>query len=178
MTDWIQLRETKLQTGAVLEDYRFFSERKAYYVDKTWFIREFLRDSNQVVMYTRPRRFGKTLMLSIIRAFVEKEYDRDGNLVDKRLLFEGRKILNAEPEILDQMGKYPIISFSLKDCDQNTCDLFIVLAIDNVNKDKSPFSNGEGGFRGMGLVLKSMARTIADGLSASWRIWQGLCRSN
>jgi len=32
--------------------------------------------------------------------------------------------------------------------------------IDNVNKDKSPFSNGEGGFRGMGLVLKSMARTI------------------
>lgn len=109
MTDWIQLRETKLKTGATLEDYRDFVERGVYYVDKTWFIREFWRDGNQVVMYTRPRRFGKTLMLSIVRAFFEKEYDRDGNLVDKRPFFEGRKILDAEPKILEQMGKYPVI---------------------------------------------------------------------
>ncbi len=124
MTDWIKLRETKLQTGITLEDYRDFVERGVYYVDKTWFIREFLRDGNQVVMYTRPRRFGKTLMLSAVRAFVEKEYDRDGNLVDKRPFFEGRKIMNAEPEILEQMGKYPVISLSLKDCDQTSFDLF------------------------------------------------------
>ncbi len=124
MTDWIQLRETKLQTGATLEDYRDFVERGVYYVDKTWFIREFLRDANQVVMYTRPRRFGKTLMLSTIRAFVEKEYDRDGNLVDKRPFFEGRKIMDAEPEILEQMGKYPVIWYTLKDCNQVNFDAF------------------------------------------------------
>lgn len=124
MTDWIQLKETKLKTGATLEDYRDFVERGVYYVDKTWFIREFLRDANQVVMYTRPRRFGKTLMLSTVRAFVEKEYDRDGNLVDKRPFFEGRKILDAEPEILEQMGKYPVISLSLKDCDQPSFEHF------------------------------------------------------
>lgn len=124
MTDWIKLRETKLQTGAVLEDYRDFAERRAYYVDKTWFIREFLRDSSHVVMYTRPRRFGKTLMLSTIRAFVEKEYNRDGNLVDKRPFFEGRKIMDAEPEILAQMGKYPVIWYSLKDCNQVNFDDF------------------------------------------------------
>ena len=118
MTDWIQLRETKLKTGATLEDYRDFVERGVYYVDKTWFIREFWRDGNQVVMYTRPRRFGKTLMLSIVRAFFEKEYDRDGNLIDKRPFFEGRKILDAEPKILEQMGKYPVIWYSLKDCNQ------------------------------------------------------------
>ena len=124
MTDWIQLRETKLKTGATLEDYRDFVERGVYYVDKTWFIREFLRDGNQVIMYTRPRRFGKTLMLSTVRAFVEKEYDRDGNLVDKRPLFEGRKIMDAEPEILEQMGKYPVIWYSLKDCNQVSFDDF------------------------------------------------------
>ena len=124
MTDWIKLTETKLQTGATLEDYRDFVERGVYYVDKTWFIREFLKDGNQVVMYTRPRRFGKTLMLSTIKNFVEKEFDRDGNLVDKRPLFEGRKIMDAEPEILDQMGQYPVISLSLKNCDQTTFDLF------------------------------------------------------
>ena len=124
MTDWIQLRETKLKTGATLEDYRDFVERKVYYVDKTWFIRDFLRDGNQVIMYTRPRRFGKTLMLSTIRAFVEKEYDRAGNLVDKRPLFEGRKIMNAEPEILEQMGKYPVIWYSLKDCNQVNFESF------------------------------------------------------
>ena len=126
MTDWIQIKESKLKTGATLEDYRDFVERGVYYVDKTWFIREFLQDCNQVIMYTRPRRFGKTLMLSTIRAFVEKEYDRDGSLVDKRPFFEGRKILNAEPEILEQMGKYPVISLSLKDCDQNTFEYFSV----------------------------------------------------
>ena len=46
MTDLIQLKETKLKTGATLEDYRDFVERGVYYVDKTWFIREFLRDAN------------------------------------------------------------------------------------------------------------------------------------
>ena len=124
MTDWIKLRETKLRTGATLEDYRDFVERGVYYVDKTWFIREFLLDPSQVIMYTRPRRFGKTLMLSTVRAFVEREYDRDGNLVDKRPFFEGRKIMDAEPEILEQMGKYPVISLSLKDCDQNSFEHF------------------------------------------------------
>lgn len=124
MTDWIQLRETKLQTGVTLEDYRGFVERGVYYVDKTWFIRDFLRDGNQVVMYTRPRRFGKTLMLSTIRAFVEKMYDRNGNLVDNRPFFEGRRIMDAEPEILEQMGKYPVIWYSLKDCNQVNFDSF------------------------------------------------------
>ena len=124
MTDWILLKETKLRTGAVLEEYRDFADRKAYYVDKTWFIREFLLDPAQVVMYTRPRRFGKTLMLSTVRAFVEKEYDRAGNLIDKRPLFEGRKILDAEPEILEQMGKYPVIWYTLKDCNQVSFDDF------------------------------------------------------
>ena len=124
MADWVRIRETKLQTGVTLEHYTMFVERGVYYVDKTWFIREFLRDGNQVIMYTRPRRFGKTLMLSTVRAFVEKAYDREGNLIDKRPFFEGRRILDAEPEILDQMGKYPVISISLKDCDQTSFELF------------------------------------------------------
>ena len=124
MTDWRKRRETALQRKNALEDYRDIVDRKAYYVDKTWFIRDFLREGNQVVMYTRPRRFGKTLMLSTLRAFLEREFDCDGNPIDKRSLFEGRRIMDAEPEILDQMGKYPVISLSLKDCAQTSFDLF------------------------------------------------------
>lgn len=118
MTDWNKLEEIKLKTGSTREDYCEYVRDRIYYVDKTWFIREFLSDSNQVIMYTRPRRFGKTLMLSTIRAFVEKEYDRNGHLIDKRPFFEGRKIMTAEPEILAQMGQYPVIWYTLKDCNQ------------------------------------------------------------
>ena len=107
MTDWNKLEEIKLKTGSTREDYCEYVRDRIYYDVKTWFIREFLSDSNQVIMYTRPRRFGKTLMLSTIRAFVEKEYDRNGHLIDKRPFFEGRKIMTAEPEILAQMGQYP-----------------------------------------------------------------------
>ena len=89
MTDWIQHREMKLKTGATLEDYRDFVERGRCYVDKTRFIREFLRATNQVVMYTRPQRLGKTLMLSI-------------RLSNKSMLGTTRR--NCSPKVLKKLS--------------------------------------------------------------------------
>ncbi|MBQ9232693.1 MAG: AAA family ATPase, partial [Lachnospiraceae bacterium] len=71
-----------------------------------------------VTLFTRPRRFGKTLALSMLRTFFELEYDYDGNVIDKKRYFEGKKIMNADDKILSMMGRYPVIKLSLKSAKQ------------------------------------------------------------
>ncbi|MBQ9200672.1 MAG: AAA family ATPase, partial [Lachnospiraceae bacterium] len=72
----------------------------------------------EVTLFTRPRRFGKTLALSMLRTFFELEYDYNGNVIDKKRYFEGKKIMNADDKILSMMGKYPVIKLSLKSAKQ------------------------------------------------------------
>ena len=64
----------KLPIG--IEDFKEIIEKDCYYVDKTLFIKELLDNSSKVRLFTRPRRFGKTLALSMLRYYFEKEYDR------------------------------------------------------------------------------------------------------
>ena len=104
--------------GIGYEDYREFIDRDMYYIDKTDFIRNIVSHGGKVSLFTRPRRFGKTLALSMLRTFFEKEYDRDGNIVDKRRYFEGKKIMEAPESILSMMGQYPVINLSLKSAKQ------------------------------------------------------------
>lgn len=85
-----------------------------YYIDKTLLIRDVVEKGGEVTLFTRPRRFGKTLALSMLRTFFEKEYDSNGNVIDKRRYFEGKKIMSASQEILSMMGRYPVIKLSLK----------------------------------------------------------------
>ena len=68
----------------------------------------------KVTLITRPRRFGKTLGLSMLRTFFELEYDRNGEVIDKRHYFDGMKIMGAGEEVLSKMGQYPVIHLSLK----------------------------------------------------------------
>lgn len=78
-----------------------------YYVDKTDFISELLRTRGSVNLFTRPRRFGKSLNIDMLKAFFEIGTDPG--------LFEGLRIAD-EKELCEQyMGKYPVISISLKD---------------------------------------------------------------
>lgn len=78
-----------------------------YYVDKTGFIADFLKNRGSVNLFTRPRRFGKSLNLDMLKSFFEIGTDIS--------LFKGLKIAE-EAELCEQyMGKYPVISFSLKD---------------------------------------------------------------
>ncbi|MBQ9608053.1 MAG: AAA family ATPase [Lachnospiraceae bacterium] len=89
-----------------------------YYIDKTMLIRDVVEKGGMVTLFTRPRRFGKTLALSMLRTFFELEYDRDGNIIDKKRYFEGKKIMDASDKILSMMGKYPVINLSLKSAKQ------------------------------------------------------------
>ena len=104
--------------GIGYEDYKEFIDRDMYYVDKTMLIREVREEGGKVTLFTRPRRFGKTLALSMLRTFFELEYGRDGNAVDKSRYFEGKRIMEEGGDILSEMGKYPVIKLSLKSAKQ------------------------------------------------------------
>lgn len=75
--------------GIGYENYKEFIDKNLYYVDKTLLIRDIVELGGKVTLFTRPRRFGKTLALSMLRTFFEKEYGRDGNPVDNSRYFEG-----------------------------------------------------------------------------------------
>ena len=104
--------------GIGYEDYKEFIDGDMYYIDKTMLIDDVIERGGKVTLFTRPRRFGKTLTLSMLRTFFELEYDHDGNVIDKRKYFEGKKIMNADDKILSMMGKYPVIKLSLKSAKQ------------------------------------------------------------
>ncbi len=95
----------KLPIG--VEFFRDFKSEHFYYVDKTGFIAELLRTRGSVNLFTRPRRFGKSLNMDMLKSFFEIGADAS--------LFEGLEI-SREKELWERhMGKYPVISISLKD---------------------------------------------------------------
>ena len=104
--------------GIGYEDYKRMIEDDIYYIDKTMLINDIVEKGGMVTLFTRPRRFGKTLALSMLRTFFELEYDRDGNAIDKKRYFEGKRIMGASDKILSMMGRYPVIKLSLKSAKQ------------------------------------------------------------
>ena len=104
--------------GIGYENYKEFIDEDMYYIDKTMLIYDVIEKGGKVTLFTRPRRFGKTLALSMLRTFFELEYDYDGNVIDKKRYFEGKKIMSAPEKILSMMGKYPVIKLSLKSAKQ------------------------------------------------------------
>ena len=105
--------------GIGYENYKEFIDGDMYYIDKTLLIQDIMEKGGKVTLFTRPRRFGKTLALSMLRTFFELEYDREGNVIDKSHYFEGKKIMDADEKILSKMGRYPVISLSLKSAKQD-----------------------------------------------------------
>ncbi len=101
-----------------MEDYKEIIEKNCYYVDKTLFIRDLLDKGGKVNLFTRPRRFGKTLMLSMLRTFFELDLDYAGKKTDHCHYFKGMKIMKEGGAYTGQMGKYPVINLSLKSAKQ------------------------------------------------------------
>ena len=80
-----------------------------YYADKTMFIKEMLQNWGEVNLFTRPRRFGKSLNMSMLKCFFEIGSDP--------ALFEGLKIVQEKDLCEKYMGKFPVISISMKSVD-------------------------------------------------------------
>ena len=104
--------------GIGYENYKEFVDQDMYYIDKTLLIRDVVEKGGKVTLFTRPRRFGKTLALSTLQTFYEDERKDDGTHVDNSRYFEGKKIMEADDRILSKMGKYPVIKLSLKSAKQ------------------------------------------------------------
>lgn len=93
-----------------ISDFKQLIESNCYFVDKTYFIRQIVEEGSTVTMLPRPRRFGKTLNLSMLRYFFEKN---EGNVYRK--LFRDMSIEKWKG--FDQhQGKYPVVMLTLKDC--------------------------------------------------------------
>lgn len=92
-----------------------------YYIDKTMYIKELLDLKGEANLFTRPRRFGKTLNLSMLRYFFEDTGDAIKNR-ENQTLFTGLKIMDAGDEYTNQMGQYPVINLTLKSAKQDHFD--------------------------------------------------------
>ena len=98
-------KKTKLPIG--VSNFKDIIEKNYYYFDKTKFIENILEDGSQVKLFTRPRRFGKTLNMSMLKYFFDVK-----NKDENRKLFEGLYI--SKSEYFDMQGNFPVISVSFK----------------------------------------------------------------
>lgn len=97
----------KLQVG--IEDFREIRRKDFYYIDKTRLIEQLLDSWGKVNLFTRPRRFGKTLNMSMLRYFFEIGTDKT--------LFEGLHISQRSDLCEEYMGKFLVVSLTLKGVD-------------------------------------------------------------
>ena len=96
-----------------IEDFERIVREDYYYVDKTLLIEELLINRAPVTLFTRPRRFGKTLNMSMVKYFFDVK-----NKEENKKLFENLKIYSSE--YMSEQGKYPVIFISLKDLKGNS----------------------------------------------------------
>lgn len=87
-----------------------------YYVDKTMLIKDFLDERPKVSLFTRPRRFGKTMAMDMLRTFFEKTDE------DTSIYFRNKEIWNCGKKYRDYQGKYPVIFVTFKDIKCETWD--------------------------------------------------------
>ena len=104
-----------------VENFEDIIKEDYYYVDKSMFVKELLDLKGKVNLFTRPRRFGKTLNLSMLRYFFEDTGDIKVN-TKNRELFKGMKIMDAGDKYVQHMGMYPVINLTLKSAKQRSLE--------------------------------------------------------
>ena len=107
------IRPDNLPLPIGISDYRLASS-EYYYIDKTMMIKDFLDERPMVSLFTRPRRFGKTLNMDMLRTFFEKTDE------DTSAYFKDKKIWSCGKKYRDYQGKYPVIFITLKDVKQDS----------------------------------------------------------
>jgi len=103
----MEMRKKKLPIG--IENFEKLRLEDFYYIDKTGLIRELLNNWGEVNLFTRPRRFGKTLNMSMLENFFSLDGDKS--------IFDGLEISKETALCEEYMGKYPVVSISLKGID-------------------------------------------------------------
>ena len=123
------------------ENFRTIIEKNAYYVDKTAYLKTLFMSSYEVMnpLFIRPRRFGKTLNMSMIKEFCELNYQNpsDKSYQQKLFLDNGRNLAVAGGDYQDLrekiMGEFPVISISFKGVEGNTFDSAVSALINMIS---------------------------------------------
>ncbi|MGK5092546.1 AAA family ATPase [Deltaproteobacteria bacterium TL4] len=125
----------KVKSSIGLSDFKELIQKHYYYVDKSLMIQELLEKGSKIILLPRPRRFGKTLNLSMLRYFFEKTEDSNAPL------FHGLAVEQI-PEIMEHQGKYPVLFLTFKDIKENSwenCFAAIQRLIADLYKQHKPF---------------------------------------
>lgn len=115
----------KLPVG--IESFAEICRDGFYYVDKTGLIKELLENWGKANLFTRPRRFGKSLNMSMFQCFFEIGCDKS--------LFDGLEISNDKYLCEKYMGNFPVVSISLKDIDANNYETARSMAVKVINQE-------------------------------------------
>ena len=115
-----EVRSVKKPVPIGYEDIKEIIDKDYYYVDKTAMLADFLSAHSKVTLFTRPRRFGKTLNQSMFRRFFEDERNADGGKIDNGYIFDSLGISNCGERFIRHQQQYPVISLSLKSGKQQT----------------------------------------------------------
>lgn len=124
-----QMKESKKKLPIGIEDFKKIRTEGFYYVDKTGFILELLENWGEVNLFTRPRRFGKSLNMSMLKYFFEWNTDKS--------VFDGLKVSKETSLIEAYMGKFPVISVSLKGIDAGSYETARAMAVSMINEEAS-----------------------------------------
>ncbi|MDC7286402.1 ATP-binding protein [Blautia schinkii] len=117
-----------------VENFEELVSNDYYFVDKTLLIKELLDLKGKVNLFTRPRRFGKTLNLSMLRYFFEDTGNPEKNACHTKL-FSGMKIMGAGKIYAQHMGKYPVINLSLKSAKQPDYEMAYGSILDEIARE-------------------------------------------
>ena len=129
-------KQEKLKKIAIgVEDFKEIIDKDGYFVDKTLMIKELIESQAKVTLFTRPRRFGKTLNQFMIRRFFEDEITEEGEEVDNGYLFAGLAITECGEEILSHQQQYPVIFLTLKSAKQPTYEMAYACLVDEICKE-------------------------------------------
>lgn len=98
------------------DTYSEIITQNKYYVDKTLYLRSvFAEDGSSVLLFTRPRRFGKTLLMDMFADFIRLNYLNPSDTTFQQKRFTDKKIMKDKAFIDKYMGQFPVIFISLKD---------------------------------------------------------------
>lgn len=115
----------KLPIG--IENFEKIRKEDFYYIDKTGFIKELLLNWGEVNLFARPRRFGKSLNISMLKSFFEPGSDKR--------VFEGLEILRETDLCEKYMGRFPVISVSLKEIHADSYEEARDMAVQTIRKE-------------------------------------------
>ena len=102
----------------VATDIKVFSDfiiNDCYYVDKTKYIKTIMEDGSASILFTRPRRFGKSITISMLQSFLEMNYENPSDKSKQIALFKDTGIFKDKEFCNKYMGQYPVIYLSLKE---------------------------------------------------------------